>query len=466
MDYRFSYEIMNATMRFPGTQPSGCALPSRTLGDRVRRSALTASRLRQVFAAILLALMPVTGSAQVGRIFVSAEAYASAARIVLVGKIVELRPIEYVEQLTEKEKYGKPHRLVFEVTETIRGEEVKRLELVLSLQNTQCLDYMRDHSLEVMLVGGPDMLDTFPKAELGIEELGKRTSGEWYQFRLLTPLEAPEAGAAASVASQINTYYDSCRMFTHELGIVVGKDAILDRVRTFSRQHTKILPTVTLIVPNDFGALCGAPNAYCGIMLPVCPETKATLVALKNDPGLIMRRINSRQEDFDRSRLPLNIEKALSEFPDESGDARKAEPTNQLEDDTPAEAPKPIRTEYRRLTIEELAMRFRYPDRYMDGDKGESAPRDGALGEILRRKHLQRGTKTGDVEFLLGKPKPEEGSSVHVLNDGRVKWNYSMMGGDLGIVFDPNGGVAEMLEHHDGDPESAHTENLLDPKKQ
>jgi hypothetical protein len=54
------------------------------------------------------------------------------ARIVHVGKIVELEPIEYGKPLTDKEKTGiKPYRLVFEVSETLRGDEVKRLELVL-----------------------------------------------------------------------------------------------------------------------------------------------------------------------------------------------------------------------------------------------------------------------------------------------------------------------------------------------
>lgn len=129
-----------------------------------------------------------------------------------------------------------------------------------------------------------------------------------------------------------------------------------------------------------------------------------------------------------------------------------------------AKDPKPSRTIYSSLTIEELAMRFRFPDRYMDCDRGEPAPRDMALGEMLRRKKLQRGTKIDDVEFFLGKPKTEDGFTVEVLDKGRVEWNYGMMGGGLSIIFDSNGGVSEILEHHDGEPATAHTENLLDPK--
>ena len=129
-----------------------------------------------------------------------------------------------------------------------------------------------------------------------------------------------------------------------------------------------------------------------------------------------------------------------------------------------AKEPRQIRTVYSTLAVEELAMRFRFPDRYMDIDRGEPAPRDMALSEMLRRKKLQRATTMGDVEFLLGKPNIEDGFTIQALNDGRVEWNYGMMGGGLSIIFDAKGRVAEILEHHDGDPESSHTDNLLDTK--
>jgi hypothetical protein len=132
-------------------------------------------------------MAPCSASAQVGRIFVSAEAYAGVSRILYVGKIAELQRVDYEKPLTSIQKIGKPHRLVFEVGETIRGDEVRRLDLVLSLQSTHYLKYMRDHSLQIMLVGGPTRLDSFPRAEVAIEERGKRKIGEWYQFRVLDP---------------------------------------------------------------------------------------------------------------------------------------------------------------------------------------------------------------------------------------------------------------------------------------
>ena len=129
-----------------------------------------------------------------------------------------------------------------------------------------------------------------------------------------------------------------------------------------------------------------------------------------------------------------------------------------------AKEPKQIRTVYATLAIEELAMRFRFPNRYMDCDRGEPAPRDMALSEMLRRKKLQRDTAMDDVAFLLGKPSIEDGFTVKVLDDGRVEWTYGMMGGGLSIIFDSKGGVSEILQHHDGEPESAHADNLLDSK--
>ena len=271
------------------------------------------------FVAVVLALAPVFAFAQVGRNFISVEAYVGVARVVHVGKILEFELIEYDKPLTETQKLGKPYRFVFEVSETIRGNEVKRLELVLSLQSTHHLAYMRDHSVEIMLVGGPTRLDRFPGAEIGIEELGKRVDGEWYQFRVLAPVDVPESGDEAAIASQINTSYDSCRMFTYELEVVVGREAILKRARAFAKQHTKMLSSFWLIVPNEFGSLVGDPNAFCGITLPICPETKTTLVALKDDPGLVLRRIESRDEEWNRSRLLAETNKALAKFPPSDG---------------------------------------------------------------------------------------------------------------------------------------------------
>jgi len=272
-------------------------------------------------AGLVLSVMmaPLSAIAQVGRIFVSAEAYAGVSRVVHVGKIKELRLIDYTaaetRPLTDTQKIGKSHRLVFEITETIRGEDCEKLELVLSLQTTIYLETMRDRALEIMLVAGPTRLDSFPSAEIGIEEGGKRVDGDWYQFRVLDPVRLPMAKDDVEIARQINTYYDEGRMFTSSLEVVTGSKAILQHVRDFAKKHPKSLPAVSLRVPNEFGELCGSPNAYCAITLPVCPEMKATLLKLKADPGLILRRIKSGKEASIRSLVTAEVEKALAAFP-------------------------------------------------------------------------------------------------------------------------------------------------------
>jgi hypothetical protein len=244
------------------------ALSTRTRCPRENRWPLFRMRVRPGFLALILAMTPVVALAQVRWVFDAVEFHVGRARIVHIGKIVEIKPIEYGKPLTFTRKLGKPHRLVFAVSETIRGEKVKSLELVLSLQTTHFLEYMRDQSIEVLLVGGPTRGESYRDAEIGIEEEGKQLDDEWYQFRLLDNIKVPESDDEDSIAALINRRNDSCRMFTNELEIVVGREAILKRARDFAKQHPDILSVVLLRVPNEFGALCAYPNAYCMITLP------------------------------------------------------------------------------------------------------------------------------------------------------------------------------------------------------
>ena len=264
---------------------------------------------------LLCALIaPSIGWAQVGRTYVSVEAYVGLARAVHVGTIVELEQIEYEKPLTGNQELGKPYRLVFQVSETIRGEDIERIELVLALQGTQLLDYMRINSADIMLVAGPNWIGRPLNSEIGIEEQGERLENQRYQFRLLTPLEIPKAEGEDSIASQVNETYDSCRMFTNELEIVEGREMILEKARTFVKAQPEILSAVSIRVPNEFGALCGTPGAYSMITLPKCPSTEKTFTALRDDPNLVLERIEAQleYEDFERTQMLNSIEKALS----------------------------------------------------------------------------------------------------------------------------------------------------------
>jgi hypothetical protein len=118
-----------------------------------------------------------------------------------------------------------------------------------------------------------------------------------------------------------------------------------------------------------------------------------------------------------------------------------------------AMADEPGRTSYATLTIEELAMRFRFVSRYIDA-AGDPAPRDMAVNELITRKKLKLGTPREEVEFLLGKPAPEDRPS-------ETRWDYGMLGGGLRITFDANGAVAKIEQHRDGEPDVARTADLL-----
>lgn len=272
--------------------------------------------VRMAVAVLLLALMPVVAQAQMGRHFGSAEGYAGLARVIHVGKVVEVAVVAYEKPLEGPQKIGKPHRVVMEVGETIRGEAVKKFELVLALQVTAYLEYVRDHTIPVMLVGGPQQMNSFPGWETGIEEQGQPVTGETYQFRVLDAVEVIESGdGAAATVKQINLNYDSGRMFTNELGVVSGDAAILERVRAFSKKHPEALAPVTLKVPNEFGRLVGEPAAYCSILFPMCPETRSALEALRKDPGIILRQVKVPNAERAAEAIVAEAEKVLAEFP-------------------------------------------------------------------------------------------------------------------------------------------------------
>ena len=79
-------------MRFNAALPSPMDLSRHTNFVRGKRDMLTIPRC---LAVLLFAWMPSVAGAQVGREYVSVEAYVGLARAVHVGKIVELEQIDY-----------------------------------------------------------------------------------------------------------------------------------------------------------------------------------------------------------------------------------------------------------------------------------------------------------------------------------------------------------------------------------
>jgi hypothetical protein len=119
----------------------------------------------------------------------------------------------------------------------------------------------------------------------------------------------------------------------------------------------------------------------------------------------------------------------------------------------------PLGEDYQALNLEDLAMRFRYPETY--GDKDGYTPRPMAAAELIRRHALHKGLEKRDVEFLLGRPDvPGEGDigldSVGPPNE----WEYGSLGGELVIEF-KQGRVERIVQTHDGDDLNKHDDVLL-----
>jgi hypothetical protein len=262
----------------------------------------------------ILSLTPGVCSAQTGRAFVSLEAFVGQGRAVHLGTIEELAPIDYAKPLTDTQKLGKPHRLVFKVSGTIKGDRTDRLQCTLSLQRTIHLQYLRRHSIEIMLVTGAERLSGYHTPRVGIEEQGRRVDGQWYHFRLLAPLEIVGPDDDREIARQINLRNDSGRIFTNDLKVIEGREVILERARAFAGRYPEQLASVSIRLPRELAERCGNPNAYCNLTLPVCPEVRKTLTSIWDEPDAVLGRIQSRKDAFYRKEILKDVRKALAEI--------------------------------------------------------------------------------------------------------------------------------------------------------
>jgi hypothetical protein len=117
----------------------------------------------------------------------------------------------------------------------------------------------------------------------------------------------------------------------------------------------------------------------------------------------------------------------------------------------------PITADYSNLTLEELAMRFRFPDFYRR-DNGEQNAGGKALMEMISRKILHKGLKGEDVIFLLGKPDNSDGNELPPYQ--LDYYSYSTLGGNIVITF--KGGLLEAVtQNPDGEPDYSHNTVLL-----
>ncbi|HZH99482.1 MAG TPA: hypothetical protein VEX38_10965 [Fimbriimonadaceae bacterium] len=272
-------------------------------------------------ALLALLVLSVCANAQRGRAFVSLEAHVGTAHSVHVGFVKHLEPIQYPKQETDFAP-GKPYRVRFAVLETIKGKPAKSLDLILALQHTQKLDYVRDHGLEVMLVGTTDDVDE--EAEVGLEVPGTR-----YSFRILQPIRHPKTEpTTAWIADHLNTSMNEGRMFDLNLRVISGRENIVKRARVFASKYPEVLGKGHINIPNEFGVKCGYTNAYCMITLPLCPETKRLALALEQDPSRLLKDVKTEERGVWRKAIRASVRKFLGQFDQKSARGSKPVPTS------------------------------------------------------------------------------------------------------------------------------------------
>ncbi|MFZ4508091.1 MAG: hypothetical protein ACOYON_10400 [Fimbriimonas sp.] len=254
-------------------------------------------------AIVSLLLLPT----QRGRAFVSVEAHVGTATGVYVGHVKSLAKIDHEKPNTGFYP-GDPHKVTFEVDETIKGPKAKSLDLILTLQNTFNLTYLRENQVEVMLVASSQYVDE--ESEVGLEPLGSR-----YSFRILKPVVHPEGRPETKwIGDQFNISQNAGRMFDINLNVLTSRNQIFRQARAFAKKYPGELKHFYFIVPNEFGVKCGYTNAFCGITLPLCPESQRLMQSLRKDPSRLLRDVKPAELESQRSGVTKSIAQFLSQF--------------------------------------------------------------------------------------------------------------------------------------------------------
>jgi hypothetical protein len=270
----------------------------------------------KAMAASFLLLLAAIGFGQTGRGFLSIEAAVGMSRSFQVGTITSIEKVDFVYEAKQAHQYGNVYRLKVHVTETIRGPKAKDLTLLLAVQIIQPLTYMKDHKIEVLLIGGNRLLGThFMSSYPLLEEQGKRVDGEVYQIRPLENIDTEDIHQEDREGKQLNTDFDSGKFFDINLNVIDNRTEILRHARTFAKKYPEVLTGFWFMVPNSFGVHCGYTNAFCGITLPYCDESRRTLERIKKDPDLLLKDEGKTEWRWDRAKILDQVSKTLGTFP-------------------------------------------------------------------------------------------------------------------------------------------------------
>ncbi|MFY9232930.1 MAG: hypothetical protein WAO58_00545 [Fimbriimonadaceae bacterium] len=249
--------------------------------------------------ALLAALIP---SPQTGRIFDSIEGIVAVADRVAFGRIVECEP------QSDTDRKG-PVRVRFQVTEAIRGKIGKTLDLSLEAQGFQPdLQTMRRLGVEIMLTVGRTRhwYAGYPVAQLNGEQ-----SGLFAYFRYVE--KPPQKNGEPYVSAYL---FDGGKIFDMRLQPVSGRRAILESAKRFLKLRPSELPTMDIHLPNDYLRRVGDPNAYATVRVPICPETRETLLRLLRYPEFVLKDVRPDMQVWERRRVLMMAIRNLEFFRD------------------------------------------------------------------------------------------------------------------------------------------------------
>lgn len=266
---------------------------------------------------MVLGCLPLLVAAQTGRGIVTAEAFVGRAHSVYVGTIRSLDGADSKVPIDSNKHYGQAFRMIFDVSETIRGKAKSQVTIILLLQHSIYLDYLVRHHVELAIAVGKNCRVGDIGSETIVEVDGQNLLGEEMQFRILEKLRAEEDFGIGPEAREFNVSMDEGKMFDFEFNLLTSRDEVLKHFRAFEKKHPKVLPTIWVRVPHQFGRLCGYTNAYMGVGFPVCAETKATLQKMVDHPEAFMERYESKDPEADRKAFIEAGKKGLADF-DES----------------------------------------------------------------------------------------------------------------------------------------------------
>jgi hypothetical protein len=244
--------------------------------------------------------------AQTGRSFDSIEGLVGVSDVACFGRLSSVEPAGELDT----KKYSRQFRVRFEITEKIRGEVGKSVEILLNDQfRGHYIQAMHDLKIEVMMTIAkqPSWDATYPLQEID----GKKVDDRKVFFRFITDL--PKDSKHDIFPGYL---VDNGRIFDVNLKPVSGRRQILNCSKAFQKKYPKQLETIWLRLPNDYLRKVGDPNAFGGIELPVCKETRSTILKLLKNPEFVLTDVSKETLFWERKTVLSMSLNALTPFQD------------------------------------------------------------------------------------------------------------------------------------------------------